>query len=719
MAQRLRSYGIYYLSKPAVFEPRLLGSDYRLKVKVVLAGRTRLDQNRTWVKSRLQRPVVVFAPAAPTLKQQQIQVIRVTQRDRARGIHSRLPLVLVTPVSQAFYGPKVTLTRIRPPQTRSKLRPPFFYAQTSVISETDVAVRTATEQTRHAPHSRLSKPTVLQVFTGPKVTLAGRTRAEDQRRHGRVIVIRPSTLEPYAVELREETIRVTLAPSRRPITRSRLQPPFFYAATSSIRVTLAGRARLEAQQRAPHSHLPLVIGTAAGVAFYGPKVYLAPSRRPVVKSRLSAPTTLRIFTGPKITLAGQTRLDEKRRRGRVIVINPATLEPESVELREETILVVLAGRARAEFQRRAPHSFYRGLIFYRQTSVIDITLARIRPPQTRSRLRPPITLQVFSGPRVYLTRHSRGAPKSKLRPPTVVTQPTEVFFGPKVKLSGRVQIEMVRRAPHSKLRPGIVEPSLRAPDRRLTILTRLVRIRPAPVHSKIGVGISERRLQQPDRRLRILTVLSRIRPPQTRSKLPLSLFRRPVETKVRVTLARIRPPTVHSRLTKPLLARPPFFGPETTLVRIRPAQTRSKLRLVIFRRPVETKIHVWLAPSSRGRPKSRLRPPVVVHGFIARPILVSLQRIRPPAIRSRLRPPTVIGAAVTFFGPVVHLVRITPPGIRSFLTHVFAPFIRKHGDVCGTDSATQKVTGTSSAPSKISGTDSAVDAVCGTDQEAT
>lgn len=84
-----------------------------------------------------------------------------------------------------------------------------------------------------------------------------------------------------------------------------------------------------------------------------------------------------------------------------------------------------------------------------------------------------------------------------------------------------------------------------------------------------------------------------------------------------------------------------FAGPEVHLARIRPPAVRSILRKPTVVAPIlAPPLAVTLAYSLRGKAKSRLSAPTVVAPVLARPILVTLVRIKPPHTITRLGAPT-------------------------------------------------------------------------------
>lgn len=193
---------------------------------------------------------------------------------------------------------------------------------------------------------------------------------------------------------------------------------------------------------------------------------------------------------------------------------------------------------------------------------------------------------------VSLAQRPRRKTKSTLRPP-IVAATTAVFFGPEVKLAYS--------------RRGKAKP-------RLSV--------PAVVYGAIYEPIA-----------------GFLAPPRSRN------------------------PKTISRLGRPVLAvaAQAYYGPKTPFVRIRPVRTRYFLRapVVINLSPQVYSVSVTLAPSARQgrRATYDLAGPFVIDATLGvmggtEPVLARSSRGRP---KSFLRPPTVTTVLAAFYGPKVEL----------------------------------------------------------------
>ena len=345
-------------------------------------------------------------------------------------------------------------------------------------------------------------------------------------------------------------VHVTLAPSHRGRTTSRLRGPAVVTQptiASPIAVKLAAPAR---QGRAAHGFLGRPVVVFDTIRFFGPSTHLAYSRRGVPKSRLQPPVTAvaaQIYYGPQVHLV------RIRPRRTVAVLRPPVIPP--------------------------------------LARPVDVTLARIRPPRTRSRLAAPqvvfLAVEIY-GPAVGLAYSRRGVAKPQLKP-TIVP----VVFAPF---------------------RGIVVQYVRTP-RNATRTMAGVR---APVF--IGAGIYFRP---------ILVKLAPSRRPQAVSKL--------------------RPPTVVTQVVVQV-----YYGPKTPFARIRPVPVRSFLRPPVIP-PVARPIDVTLAASRQGRAVYRLQPPTVVFLAVEiyGPETALAYSVRRPGT-AKLKPPTVVDRRI-YSGPAVHL----------------------------------------------------------------
>ena len=271
----------------------------------------------------------------------------------------RPPVVLV--VTDVFYGPDVTLAKVRRPRPLSRLSPPavvapvlFFGPKVSLAPsfrgtpKSELKPPTVVDQQpaflpparvllapsfRGTPRSQLFPPAVVgagRVNPGIRRYLVARqtrvlyrlrktvarleppvvvrtptfvgplTTLAPQKRGRPTVFLTPPAVVFLAVEIFGPEI--TLRPSRRPITKSRLRPPAVVGIRPHAPITLW---LTYSKRGAPSSVLrpPAVV---APVLFFGPKVSLAPSFRGVPKSLLKKPTVVREadrFFGPVLHLA--------------------------------------------------------------------------------------------------------------------------------------------------------------------------------------------------------------------------------------------------------------------------------------------------------------------------------------------------------------------------------------------------------------------------------
>jgi hypothetical protein len=651
--------------------------------------------------------------------QQDVGRTRITLAPQKRGAPKSdlRPPVVIDLRPQAYYL-SVTLVRITPPPTITRLAPP-----TDLVDAQDrgsVAI-TLAPSFRGRPRSRLLPvPAAFQPVGFVTVTLAYSLRGKPKSiLRGPVVIdlspqvytvattlvrIRPVptrwairkptdlidaadlgsvavTLAPQKrgipksrlsltaiIDLRPQTyfVAVTLAPQSRGIPKSRLEPPTVTAAVVAlaypIAITLAPSSR-----GIPKSILrrPVVIDLTPQV--YYPAVTLAPSFRGKPKPILGTPTDLvdtQDLGFVAVTLAYSSRGKPKSRLIPPTVVAPVLANPTVVQL-------AASFRGTPKSRLEPPTVVFP--FFARPT---DITLVRIRPVPTLHVVRRPVDLVDrddlgFIG--VHLAYQSRGKPKSILRSPTVIDLRPQTYYVSLTLAPSRFPKPKSILRPDSKFAPQ--------PQADYTILVKLApqtrgtpksKLRPPAV---VGAGIFFRE---------ILVRLAPSRFPKPKSRLlPVPAAFQPVGF-VTVTLAPSRFPRPLSVLRKPVVVQE-------------------------FRIPV---VRVHLAPSRFPKPISRLKPPTVVSEFVARPTRVVLAPQRRGIPRSFLKPPTVVGAGRAFYGPQITLVRIRPVRtIHFFQTGVVAAIC--YGTVVGFDFAPEVcgsdegaiVTGSDSGAT-VSGSDS-------------
>jgi hypothetical protein len=470
----------------------------------------------------------------------------------------------------------------------------------------------------------------------------------------------PWNLDEAAAAFVAEPIRVTLAPSRvrranSSILRKPLRPRPQASFGPGVYLT---RYRYDERRKARSAYIRPTVVRAAEAPLGGVMTQFARLRPQPTTTFLRPPAVLaaaQTFSGPQTSL---------------VRIRPArTLAALFGVIGPEPVIDFGPGRYLTRF---------------------------IPPPPTMSRLSPPTVLAVeaaFYGPAVTLAPSSRGRPQSFLREP-VVLQGARTDLGPSTVLVRiRPQPTTTRLSPPTvvrqffarpidvtlaRIRPPATRYFLNPPTDLVDLLdqgrveTTLVRIRPPATRYFLGPPTDVVDLLDQGR---VETTLARIRPVPTRY-----FLRPPTDTKgledqgeVKVTLAPQRRGKPLSFFIRPAVHPRPDTASgmiATQFARIRPQPTTTRLSPPTTTEEARAYFgpSVTLAPSSRGKPISFLRPEVAVQGGrIDLGPSVVLVRIRPPATLSFLRPPAVVAAAEVYYGPAVSLTRIRPPATRWFL----------------------------------------------------
>jgi hypothetical protein len=611
--------------------------------------------------------------------------VYLTRPSQPAPVHSRLQQFIpeVAVVAEVSYGPSVTLTRIRPPRVYPDLGAPIVLDVGGALGW--IGIQLAPSR-RPVAKSRLPQfipeAVVAQAYYGPEVTLARSRRGTPRS------FLRPPVIPPVA-----RPTEVTLAPQRRGAPRSLLQPPTVVFLAVEIYGPEVHLTRITPPPVRSVLQPPAVVTQVVVETFYGPDVHLAPSSRPVAKFVLHPPTDT-------IGLEDQ---------GRVQI----ALAPQS--------------RGLAKSLLSAPRVVFEAVEIYGP----EVHLTRIKPAPVTYFLLPfsARAFEVSYGPQVTLTPSRRPVTKSRLEPPTVVAP--VVSYGPVLWLtySRRGSPKSILRAPRVLAQAPAyrqVLPPTFAPQRRgrptyfLSPPTRVFPFRARPT----AVSLAPQSRGRPTYFLnppRVVRLAVEIYGPET--WLTYSRRGRPQY--------RLEPPAV--------VGKAPFRAIKTWLTSIKPRPTVALLRTpVVVRVPVAGQLQVHLTYSRRGRPIS-FRLPEVQGKAPFRGIQVYLTRIKPPPVLSLLKPPTLVGAGIAFFGPSVTLVRITPPPVTYFLKITLVAFRRPGGDVCGFDIATTfvcflelpgsqvsgtdapraQVSGSSRAGSTMTGSDNAGSSVSGSDRKAT
>jgi hypothetical protein len=388
-----------------------------------------------------------------------------------------------------------------------------------------------------------------------------------------------------------------------------------------------------------------------------------------------------------------------------------------------SVAVAYSRRGRAKSRLRPPAVVTQVLA----VRPIQVELAYSRRGKAKSRLLPvPAAFRPVGFLNVNLAYSRRGVPKSRLRRPTDVVDAQDLGYlrthlaysrrgVPKSSLHNYVVEAVVHRPAVGRLTPPrstnppvfsslpkvIYEPQAQIYDPIQGYLVPPRSTRP-PIDSRLPKVIYDAAIYEPIRgyltnRERLPSVRSHLSPPavaaatyifggphvrlvNVRDRNPKTIARllpvpsafRPVG-KLAVHLAYSRRGTPKSRLEPPTVVEAAFVygGPKVRIVRShRPAPVHSFLR-----RPTDLVdaadlgyLRTHLAYSRRGKPRSRLFPPVVVAPVLARPIRVKLARIRPAAVHSILRKPTDLVDAADLGRVKITLVRIRPPRTMAVLT---------------------------------------------------
>lgn len=376
---------------------------------------------RLVAKSQLLSPAVIGAGIVfPGLR------IKLTFGKRGVAKSKLSTPALVTPIVAAFYGPQITLVRIRPRLAHPALSAPAvvspdvafdgpgvlltrsFRGQTYPVLRGPVLVIAAAAEFSFGPETRpvrirpaatvaLLKPPVVVspiLFSGPATELAPSFRGQPTS------FLKPPTAvnQPPAYM---QVIPPTLTYSRRGRPIYFLAPPtvVFPFFARKIDITLAPQARGKTKLfRRPEIVVPRAI------EIYGPKVTIAPAKRGKPTSFLSPPALIGsgiVFPGLRVKLAFGKRGVAK-----------STLFPPAVVTFEpfRGILTWLAPSSRGQaFQFQIPP-----IVGEIGSLGPQIHLTRIKPPPVLSLLKPPTVVGAgiaFFGPEVHLVR---------IKPPRVI-----------------------------------------------------------------------------------------------------------------------------------------------------------------------------------------------------------------------------------------------------------------------------------------------------------
>jgi hypothetical protein len=600
---------------------------------------------RGTAKSRLLTVPAAFRPIGFTVKTELAYSKRGTPKSRLK------PPTVIDLTPQVFVVER-TLVRITHPPVAHRLFPPTDLIDRQDLGKVEVTlVRIRPQRTIF----RVEPPVVIdltpQVFRG-RVELAYSLRGKPKS------VLRKPTDLVDAQDL--GFVKAHLAYSLRGKPKSRLSPPAVVGPVLArpLDVTLAPQKRGTPK---PHLSLTAIIDLTPQTKFLA--VTLAPSSHGIPKPHLFPPAVVTAvvavtFTGPKVVL---TRIRPVRTVG--VLRPPAVVAPVLARPTDVTFAPQKRGVPKSRLSLTA-------IVDLRpQTYYVATTLVRIRPVRTIARLFPPTDVSDNADlgfVAVTLAPQKRGTPKPILRKPVVIDLRPQAFvvsvtFAPSFRgkpkpflgkptdLVDRQDLGFVavtlayslRGKPKSRLIP----PAVVAP-----VLARPIEVRLAPSSH----GVPKSRLEPPTVVFPFIAratdvTLVRIRPVPT-----LHGLRRPVDLVDRDDVGFVRVHLAYSLRGKPKsVLRPPVvidLRPQTyylftSLAPSRFPKPKSVLRFTkITATPqFDSTVLVHLAYQSRGKPKSKLRAPAVVGaGIYFRPVQVELSYSSRRRGKAVLRKPTVV-----------------------------------------------------------------------------
>jgi len=292
-----------------------------------------------------------------------------------------------------------------------------------------------------------------------------------------------------------------------------------------------------------------------------------------------------------------------------------------------------------------------------QTRIRKHTVSRLRPPTVVTQPQPfiqlPLSINLTQRDAVWRRNNQRMVQWN-------VRKPTVIDLSPQTKFLS-VNLAYSRRgAPKSVLRKPTDTVGLEDQGRvRVTLAPSAKQGRAA--HSALGPpAVIDLRPQTKYLSVNLTysrrgTTRSVLHPPSVVTPVSAGVFGGPLVQFTRIQPARViwflRPPTV-------VLLAVEIYGPSVSLTRIRPRPTTKFLGAPtdLVDEQDKGRVRVTLAYSSRGRPLSQLRPPAVVAPVLAPPVTVTLAPQRRGAPRSVLQPPAVVQpASLVFYGPTVTL----------------------------------------------------------------
>lgn len=523
----------------------------------------------------------------------------------------------------------VLLAKSERPKTISRLFPPTVIDNSPQVYYLAV---TLAYSRRGAPKSILREPVPAETFPPVVEKVAVQlTRARLERRLAMYRLFPPAVVNNAP---QTYYIATTLAYSLRGKPKSHLYPPTDLVDSADLGFVKVHLAQIRPPRTHPFLRAPVVV-TLATPYLRPIYTHLAPSSRGIPKSRLSEPIVVgEVFTDTTaiVHLAYSLRGKPKSHLSAPTVVGPVLAR---------AIYVHLAPSSRGIPKSKLFPPAVVGPVLARPLDEeLTVILAKAERPKTTSRLFPPAVLAPVLARAIYvhLAPSTRGRPKSELFPPAVVAPVLAPAIDEEI-------VVILSKAERPKTISRLYPPTVVFPFIATPIKVELVRIRPPRTVAKLAPPT----VVAPILARAISTHLAY----SLRGK-PKSILRLPVppetfppiheDIAVQLVLAYRERKTI-SRLSPPTVVFP-FFARaiDVTLVRIRPVATRWLLGkptdLVDQADVGYVKVH--LAYSLRGKTKSRLQPPTVVAPVLAQPIRVELVRIRPAAVHSILRKPTVI-----------------------------------------------------------------------------
>lgn len=570
--------------------------------------------------------------------------------DRRRKPNSRLypPKAVRGPVS--FDGPGVSSAPSRRGLPKSKLGQPLLAPPGSIAPplRVDLAIDASGVFQRARKRSRtiIYGPVVLMgpiVFPGPETKLVSPRALDDRRRRPNSRLIPPAVVAPgiaYGAIFGRLADSSRLGRATHSVINHPLPRPAVIYPGPEVKLAPSKRGR-------PLSFLrvPVVIG--GGIAFYGPRVLCAPSKRGIPRSRLLPPVVVAagLFSRPiEVTLVRSSRGRPSSKLSLPIVVGGGTVF---------RVLDIQLVPSAAIDPRRKPHSHLSapavvggGIVFPGLRGM----LAASKRGKPSSKLSGPAIVGAGviapSGPERTLAASSRGKTKSKLFAPSVVGNPI-AFFGP-----GRSLAPSSRGKPDSKLfAPAVIGNPIAfsGPGRSL-----------APSATTDIRRKARSRLFPP-------TFVPLVRPTLVRlaaSKRgrPTSVLHAPAVVGAGVVFAAVKRTLVASRRGKPSSRLSPpsvvtavalSVPTKISLVKAqlgRRGRSRNYGPAVIGGGVVFAPLEIHLTPSRRGKPLSKISPPIVVVTFapVGGPTKINLARAIPIRRGRVTYGPTQVATGIVF-----------------------------------------------------------------------